>query len=500
MPVDAASCAPSDLARDRKGNEISEKQAWSALWAVIIGFFMLMVDVTIVTTALPAVMRGLHTGLTGGVWVTSAYLLTYAVPLLISGRLGDRFGPRNVYLVGMAVFTVASLGCGLSASIGMLIASRAVQGVGAALMNPQSMTVITRLFPAHSRGAAMGIWGGTAGVAGFVGPVLGGLLVDGLGWQWVFFVNVPVGLYGLWRAWKVVPDLERQSRALDWVGVLVSGVAMALIVFGIQEGETYHWGSVWGVVSVPLILAVGVALMVVFVITQRPGSRARRRRAAPDPLLPLALFDNWNFSLANIAIFFVGMSVTAISLPTAIYLQSARGLSPTRAALILVPTAVCSAVLSPVVGRQLHRFRSGRIAAIGTGLTAAGTLGWALTMNDTTGFWVFCVLSAVLGVGAATMWSAISLTCTHDLGQADAGAGSGVYNATRQVGCVLGSALIAMMMDARIAARGDLARGLAQSQLLPAAAALAAMICALLFRNYAVPDRAVAVPDASEPR
>ncbi|MEE8868160.1 MAG: DHA2 family efflux MFS transporter permease subunit [Acidipropionibacterium acidipropionici] len=487
----------SGLAHDRHGQEVTVKRAWSALWAVIIGFFMLMVDQTIVTTALPATMRALGTDLTGGVWVTSSYLLTYAVPLLISGRLGDRFGPRNVYLVGMGIFTVASLACGLSANIEMLIASRALQGIGAALMSPQSMTVITRLFPARSRGAAMGIWGATAGVAGFVGPILGGLLVDAFGWEWVFFVNVPVGIIGLWRAWVAVPELERHSRSLDWLGVILSGISMALLVFGIQEGQRFHWGTI-GILSVPLLIGLGVLLMAAFIVSQTRWARTRGGRpTAADPLVPLGLFRNVNFTLANLAIFFVGMTVTAMSLPTAVYLQQARGLSPTLAALVLVPTALFSAVLSPLVGRRLNHLRSGRIAMVGTGLTALANLGWSLTMNSTTAFWVFCVLAGVMGIGAAHMWSPISLTCTHDLGQDEAGAGSGVHNAVRQVGSVLGSALIAMMMDARVTARGDLARGLGESLLLPVASAAFATVCVLFFRDHR--GSAFADPSAPDP-
>lgn len=488
----------SGLAHDRHGQEVTVKRAWSALWAVIIGFFMLMVDQTIVTTALPATIRALGTDLTGGVWVTSSYLLTYAVPLLISGRLGDRFGPRNVYLAGMAIFTLASLACGLSTTIEMLIASRALQGIGAALMSPQSMTVITRLFPARSRGAAMGIWGATAGVAGFVGPILGGLLVDALGWEWVFFVNVPVGIIGLWRAWVAVPELDRRSRSLDWIGVVLSGIAMALLVFGIQEGRRFHWGTISGILSVPLLIGLGALFMAVFVVSQTRWARTRGgRTGGVDPLVPLSLFRNWNFTLANLAIFFVGMTVTAMSLPTAVYLQQARGLSPTMAALVLVPTALFSAVLSPLVGKRLNQLRSGRIAMIGTGLTALANLGWSLTMNSTTAFWVFCVLAGAMGIGAAHMWSPISLAATHDLRPDDAGAGSGVYNAVRQVGSVLGSALIAMMMDAGVAARGDLARGLGESLLLPVASAAFATVCVLFFRDHR--GSAFADPSAPDP-
>lgn len=475
--------APSDLARDESGTPVTEKQAWSALWALLIGFFMILVDSTIVTTALPAIIGALHTDLNGGVWVTSSYLLAYAVPLLITGRLGDRFGPRTVYLVGMAVFTLSSLACGLATSITSLIVARGVQGIGASLMSPQSMTVITRLFPARRRGAAMGVWGATAGVAGFVGPILGGVLVDTLGWEWIFFVNVPVGLIGLWRCWAAVPRLSRHSHSLDWLGVALSGLGMFCLVFGIQEGESFNWGTITGIISVPLLIAVGLALNAVFLLTQTRWAR-RRRPHPPEPLLPLGLFTNRNFSLANVAIFFVGITVTAQSLPTAIYLQKVRGLTPTMAALVLAPTAVLSGVLSPWVGKKLQTMRSGRLAALGTGLTSLAAGAWWLTMTHTTPFWVFVLIAVVAGTGAATMWGPISLTCTHDLGQADAGAGSGAFNTTRQVGSVLGSALIAMAMDAGIAARHDMARGLGVSMLVPTLAALCAALCCMAFADF----------------
>ena len=172
---------------------------------MMFGFFMILVDSTIVAVANVVIMQKLGTDYDGVIWVTSAYLLAYAVPLLVAGRLGDRFGPRNLYLAGLAVFTLASLWCGLSGSIGMLIAARVVQGFGAALLTPQTLSTITRIFPPDRRGAAMSVWGATAGVATLVGPLAGGVLVDHLGWQWIFFVNVPIGIVGLALAWVMVP-------------------------------------------------------------------------------------------------------------------------------------------------------------------------------------------------------------------------------------------------------------------------------------------------------
>jgi EmrB/QacA subfamily drug resistance transporter len=246
---------------------------WPALWALVVGFFMIIIDSTIVTIATPAILEHFQADISQVIWVTSAYLLAYAGPLLITGRLGDRLGPKNVYLAGLLVFTLASLWCGLSGSIEVLIVARAVQGLGAALMTPQTMAVITRTFPPQNRGTAMGVWGAVAGVAVLVGPIAGGLLVDSLGWQWIFFVNVPIGVVAFAAALRLVPRLETHTHSFDILGVVMSAVAMFLIVFGIQEGERYDWGRIWGAVTVWELLAAGVVVLVAFVIWQRPPSR-----------------------------------------------------------------------------------------------------------------------------------------------------------------------------------------------------------------------------------
>src|SRR3712207_4865980 len=223
---------------------------WPALWSLVIGFFMILIDTTIVSVANPRIMEGLDTDINAVIWVTSAYLLAYAVPLLITGRLGDRFGPKKLYLLGLVVFTLASLWCGLSRDVETLIAARVLQGLGAAIMTPKTMAVITRIFPPNRRGAAMALWGATAGVATLVGPILGGVLVDGFGWEWIFFINVPVGVAGFILAWRFVPSLTTHPHRFDIPGVVLSAVGLFLLVFGIQEGETYDWGTITGPVTV----------------------------------------------------------------------------------------------------------------------------------------------------------------------------------------------------------------------------------------------------------
>ncbi|UIP57561.1 DHA2 family efflux MFS transporter permease subunit [Agromyces marinus] len=416
---------------------------WPALWALVIGFFMILIDTTIVSIANPAIMEDLETDLTTVIWATSAYLLAYAVPLLITGRLGDRFGPKRVYLAGLVVFTLASLWCGLSGEITMLIAARAAQGVGAAMMTPQTMAVITRVFPPNQRGAAMGLWGSVAGVATLVGPILGGVLVDSLGWQWVFFVNVPVGVVAFVAAWRFVPNLELQSHRLDWLGVVLSAVGLFLVVFGIQEGETYDWGTIVGPVTVWGIIIAGVAFLAVFIVWQALN------RA--EPLLPLALFRDRNFSLSNVAISLVGIAMIAMPLPLVFYFQVARGLTPTQAALMLVPMAVISGALAPLVGRLSDRIDPKWVSFIALSVSAIALGCYVPLMRADVSLWLLLLPSALLGFGISGVFAPLASTATRNLPRAFAGAGSGVYTLTRQVGSVLGSAAVAALMSLSLA-------------------------------------------------
>ncbi|MGC0368691.1 DHA2 family efflux MFS transporter permease subunit [Microbacterium sp. SLBN-111] len=419
-----------------------ERSPWPALWALVIGFFMILVDTTIVSVANPAIKAALDpstNNLDNVVWVTSAYLLTYAVPLLVTGRLGDRFGPKNVYLVGLAIFTIASLACGLASSLEVLIIARAVQGLGAALMTPQTMAVITRTFPPQRRGAAMGLWGATAGVATLVGPLAGGLLVDGLGWEWIFFINIPVGVIGFIAALILVPQLPQSTHKFDFLGVALSAVGLFLIVFGLQEGEHFDWAAwIWAMV------AAGVVVMALFVWTQA--------RSKTEPLVPLDLFRDRNFSVSNLAIAAVGFTVTSMALPQMFYLQLARGLTPTESALLLVPLAILSGVLAPFAGKLLDR-TDPRVLLVPGLLLVGGSLGLytALILNDAP-IWAFLIPSALMGIGNAGMWGPLATTATRNLPPRQAGAGAGIYNTTRTVGSVIGSASIAAFMQARLEA------------------------------------------------
>jgi EmrB/QacA subfamily drug resistance transporter len=485
---------------------------WPALWAMVIGFFMILVDSTIVSVATPAIMEGLDADVNAVIWVTSAYLLAYAVPLLITGRLGDRVGPKRVYLAGLALFTLASLWCGLTGTIEMLVVARVAQGFGAALMTPQTMAVITRTFPAASRGQAMALWGATAGVAILVGPLLGGVLVDGPGWAWIFFINVPVGVVAFALAMRLVPRLETHSHSFDWVGVALSAVGMFLLVFGIQEGESYDWGTIKGIVSVPLLIIAGIVVLGAFLFWQR--------RIRAEPLVPLGLFRDRNFSLSNLAISVVGMSITAMAFPLMLYAQVVRGMTPTQSALLLVPMAVLSSALAPLAGKLTDRVHPRSITAFGLAMTSISLFWLAAVSTPDTAVWQLLLPMALMGLGSPFMWAPLGATATRNLPMSSAGAGAGIYNTTRQVGAVLGSAAIAALIQSRLSANlpglpanaqaphlgtklppqvaDGFAKAMSQSLLFPAAVLLVGLL-AVLFYERPTHHRPAATPPLQEP-
>ena len=426
---------------------------WPALYALCLGFFMILVDLTIVTVATPTIIDKLDASVNEVVWVTSAYMLAYAVPVLITGRLGDRYGSKRLYLAGLTVFTLASLWCGLTGSIGMLILARVVQGLGASMMTPQTMAIITRIFPAAERGKAMAVWGATAGIAMVVGPVLGGVLTDGLGWEWIFFVNVPVGALAFAMAWRLVPSLPTNEHRFDWLGVALSGAGLFLLAFGVQEGHQKHWAG-W----ILAMIVGGVALLVAFVFWQ---SRNKK-----EPLVPLTLFTDRNFSVSNVAITVMGFVASSMGFPLMLWAQAVRGFSPLQSALLFLPMAAMSIVLAKPVGNLTDRVHPRLVVGTGFGLSFVAMILLTTQFQLDSPIWLICVFQVVLGCGNAFIWAPTAATANRNLPLQLAGAGAGVYNATRQVGSVMGAAAIAVLMDARLAhflpgaaAQGDAGAG-----------------------------------------
>ncbi len=466
----------------------------NALWALMVGYFMIPVDASVVAVANPTIMTRLGTNYDMVIWLTSAYLLAYAVPLLMAGRLGDRFGLKNLYLIGLAVFTAASLWCGLSGSIEMLIAARVIQGIGAALLTPQTLSLITRIFPPERRGVALSIWGATSGVATLVGPLAGGVLVDALGWEWIFFVNVPIGIVGLALAVRLIPALPTHPHRFDLIGVGLSGLGVFLIVFALQQGQSTGWAPwIWA------MIVGGAGFMSVFVYSQSINAR--------EPLIPLKIFSDRDFALSNVGVAAASFATMAMVLTAMFYAQAVRGLSPTGSALLMAPMAIATLLLAPIVGKVVDRSRPRSVVGFGFSVLAFALTWLSIEMAPATPIWRLVLPITALGVAMAFLWPPLAATATRNLPAQLAGASSGVYNATRLLGAVAGSAGMAAFMASRItyllppmagpvhpaadrggpsgapqlpdSLRAPLSVAMSQAMLLPAVVALVGIVAAL---------------------
>jgi EmrB/QacA subfamily drug resistance transporter len=424
-------------------SQAQTKNQWLILVFLSLGFFMILLDTTIVNIAIPAMISGLHSSLDQILWVLNAYLLVYAVLLITAGRLGDFFGPRRLFLVGLVVFTLASALCGLAQDGNQLIAARVLQGVGGAILTPQTLSIITVIFPPERRGAAFGVWGAVAGVAAITGPTLGGFLVTYIDWRWIFYVNVPVGLVTIAGAIWIVPDLRPGRRhRLDITGVLLSSAGLFGIVFGLVEGQRYNWGAIWGAITIPEIIAAGILLIVLFVVFERFHS---------EPLMPLSLFTNRNFSIAIWISAVVAFGLLGFFLPVTIFLQSVLGYSALKAGLTFLPMTLVSAFVAPIAGRMSDRFGGKYILLAGLSLFALGTgiVVYIISLNVTqANFWG---PAAIAGIGMGLTFAPLTTVAMRNVQPQMAGAASGILNTVRQLGAAIGSAVIGAVLQNRLA-------------------------------------------------
>jgi EmrB/QacA subfamily drug resistance transporter len=422
---------------------VQAKNEWLVLVFLSLGFFMILLDTTIVNIAIPAMISGLNSSLDQILWVVNAYLLAYAVLLITAGRLGDFFGPRRLFALGLVIFTVASALCGLSQDGNQLIAARILQGIGGAILTPQTLSIITVIFPPERRGAAFGIWGAVAGVATVTGPTLGGFLVTYINWRWIFFVNVPVGLVALAGALLVVPDLRPGRRhKLDIVGVLLASASLFGIIFGLVEGERFNWGAIWGPITIPEIIAAGVVLFAVFIVFERFQA---------EPLMPLSLFSNRNFSITIWVSAAVAFGMLGFFIPVTIFFQSVLGFSALKAGLTFLPMSLVSMVVAPIAGRMSDRFGGKYILVAGLTFFAAGMglVVLVISLNATQA--TFWGPAALAGLGLGMTFAPLTTVAMRNVKPHMAGAASGVLNTVRQVGGAIGSAVIGAVLQNRLA-------------------------------------------------
>ncbi len=418
---------------------------WAVLVTLSLGFFMTLLDLTIVNIAIPAMRRGLHASLPQIGWVINAYIIMLAALMITAGRLGDLRGRRSLFIAGVAVFTLASAASGISQTAAELIAARAVQGLGAALLLPQTMAMIIATFPANRRGAAMGIWGGVAGLATIAGPTVGGVLVTYLGWRWIFFVNLPVGVVTVVLAALLVPEVRTGRRQpLDLPGVLLASGALVAITYGLIEGQTYDWGRVTSFVTIPLIIGAGVVLLGVFGLVQ-----ARRQDRAP--LLPFVLFRDRNYALMSATNVIVSIGLVGMALPLTLYLQTQLGFSPLKAGLTMAPSSLVSGLVAPFAGRLADR--GGKyLLMCGLALYAAGLVIIVAVAGPASHWYDLVPGFLVVGLGVGCTMSPMQTIATRNVDPHLAGAASGVLNTIRQTGSALGSAVVLAVLQNRLAA------------------------------------------------
>ena len=419
---------------------------WAVLVVLCLGFFMVLLDLTIVNIAIPSIIRDLKAELDQVLWVVNAYTLTYAVLLITASRLGDRFGQRNLFVIGLAVFTLSSAACGLSQTPDELIGFRVAQAIGGALLTPQTTAIITTIFPPQARGAAFGIWGAIAGVATTVGPIVGGLLVTYVSWRWIFYVNVPIGVITAALALYLIPNRRSERYSpLALVSVLLASAGLFCICFGLIQGQRYNWGTVTHVAGLPLtipeILIAGAALLILFFLWD-----ARQT----SPLVPHELLKNRNFSITSGMSAMLNFGLIGMFLPFAIFLQSALGFSAIKAGLVLLPMSMASMVTAPFAGRLADRFGGKYLIMGGMFGFALGIILIDLQASTSTNFLTVLPGAVVAGLGMGFTFSPLVTTAMREVPRPLSGAASGLYNTIRQLGGAIGGAVIGAVLQVQL--------------------------------------------------
>jgi EmrB/QacA subfamily drug resistance transporter len=405
------------------------RPAWT-LALTSLGLFMVALDTLVVTTALPVLRLDLGASLEDLEWTVSAYNLAFACFLLTGAALGDRFGRKRMFTLGLAMFTVASAAAALSPSVGALIAARAVQGTAAALVMPLSLTLISAAFPPEKRGAAIGIWGGVAGLAVAAGPVVGGAVVDGINWHWIFWLNVPIGVALVPLSRALLSESLGPRARLDLIGLPLAGAALLGLTWGLVRANTVGWGSG----DVVGALLAGACLVGLFVAWEH---------RAPSPMLPLSLFRARGFSTANAVVFCYAAGLFGALFLMAQFLQTALGHSPLEAGIRMLPWAATPVLIVPVVGRLADRYGNRVFMVLGMGLQAVG-LGWvALIAKPDVGYVQFGIALTVAGVGTSMTFPTIANAVIGSVPPSEAGVASGTSSALRAFGGVLGVAVLA---------------------------------------------------------
>lgn len=437
------------------------QRPWLALIVLCLGTFAILLDSTIVNVALPSVITGLHASLDQALWVVNAYLLVFAALLILASRLGDLFGPRRMFVVGLALFAVASAACGAAQSPNQLIAARVVQGIGAAALAPQAMVIIRAVFDTDKMGAAFGVYSSMVGLAAVAGPTVGGLLTTYLSWRWVFYVNLPIAAVGIALSYPFVPEIKTGRRhRLDLVGVLLASTGLGALCYGVIEGQRYAWGTVRYGITIPEILVAGMTLVAGFLAWERRH---------PEPLVPLYLFRKPTFAVLIALSLTVQFALQSMLLVNSINLQSALGFTAVHAGLTGLPLTLAMVSLAPFAGRLTDRARGRYVLMAGLAVYAAGIAGVAAVASPDATSLTFAPVLLIAGVGMGAIFAPLATMTMRAVPPEMAGAASGLQNTGRQLGATLGGAVSGAVLASRLGS--DLgARAVTAARSLPVAA------------------------------
>ena len=409
------------------------KAAMLPLVTLAVGFVMAMLDVTVVNVGLSSIQESLATPLSMLVWIVDGYTLTFAAMLLVGGALADRYGAKNIYLLGLILFVLASLLCGAAPSGGTLVAARLLQGLGAAFFMPSSLSLMTHVYEDdHVRARMLGIWSAVVGVAAGIGPLVGGVLIHSFGWRSVFLVNVPVGLLGLLMAHKVIPAVQRHERALNISSHVLGAVTLAALSFALIEGPAYGW------TAVPIIAAAALAIVTGSLLV-------RQERRGKAPLLPRELFATSQFSAANGVGFLINFGVFGQLFYISLFLQQARGADALQTGVQMLPMMAVLFIGNLLSGRiTAHRGpRFPLMLGLGSGVLFAALL---TQLTPQTPYWLFAIGTAGLNFALSVAIPAMTTAVMQVAGRKHANSAAASLNANRQIGALVGVAVMGAIL------------------------------------------------------
>ncbi len=413
-----------------------DNSKWWTLGAMCFALFMIMLDNTVVNVALPSIQKDLGSSLSGLEWTVNAYTLSFAVLLATGGRLGDIFGRRRTFLIGVVIFAASSVAAGLAPSTTTLIVARVIQGVGGALMMPATLSIVTNAFEPHERGKAIGTWAGVSALALAIGPVVGGLLVEHVSWRAIFYINVPVAIGAVVATLFAVRESRDESvgREVDYLGVGTLTVGLTALVLALIEGNSWGWGSP----ATVGLFAGSVLMLVAFVVIEG------RVKA---PIVEFPLFASRNFVGANLVALIVTFAMLAQFFFIAIYMQDVLGLSPVEAGVRFLPATLMIVAIAPIAGRLTDLI--GPRWLIGGGLSLVTiSLYWLTTIDIGTTYADIWPSFVLMGIGMAFVMSPMSTAAMNAVDVAKAGVASGILSMNRMIGGSLGVAVIGAVFQA----------------------------------------------------